>query len=303
MIPSGITSSGPVNAVPRGETVVGWTDVPAGVVVSSGGVIVVGATLVVEEVVDADVVLGGVDDVVDDVLVELVVDVELDDVLVDVLVLVVVGSVVVVTSVVVVSVVVVPVVVVGSVVVVTSVVVVVVSSSKHPWEITRFALPFPRSPTKETDAEVTSPDTTSADQDPKGGPFPLPVIWTGPIPLTVRSASVTVLLPPGVKTQWNPGVSPSSQGSLSPCPAQLTVPSANAGLGKMAQAIMSIVPAVTTMSPAAESRRPSARVPDPFISPPFIPVCHNGGHSASTRYGIVWRRIGLLHRLKGHVFG
>ena len=147
---------------------------------------VVGATLVLE--------LGGL---VDDVEVELVlVDVEVELVLVDVEVELVLVEVV------------------GSVVVVTSVV--VVSSPKHPWEMTRFALPLPRSPTNETDAETTCPETTSADQDPNGGPFPFPVIWNGPMPLTVRSASVTVLFPPSVKTQWKPGVSPSSHGSLSP---------------------------------------------------------------------------------------
>ena len=79
----------------------------------------------------------------------------------------------------------------------------------------------------------------------------------GPAPLTVSEADVTAdWPPPTVKTQWNPGCSPGSQGVLcsDPCPVHVTVPSANATEGKMAHAIINSVAAVTAIRPAVVSR-------------------------------------------------
>jgi hypothetical protein len=265
MTPRGITFSGPVKAVPfGGATVVGSTVSES----PGGGVIVVGATLVLELGGGVDV-LGGVVDVLGGVLAEVL------DVVLDVVVSVVLDVVVSVVLDVVVSVVVV-----GSVVVCVVVLggVVVVSPSRQ-CESCRCA------PSASVPVQLTVTTVLSVI-----GPVESAVKWFpwGDIgilsPPTLRVAPVTLsVLGSGLKFQCPPlGQSRLSDPCLLSSTPQVWTPSANAGLGKIAQASMRRVPAVTTMRPAVEKRLPSVRARDPSIrQPPLDPLAGQRGTPVS----------------------
>jgi hypothetical protein len=326
-VPIGTTSSTPVKAVPPGLTVVGstssvvvaddvlWTVVgatvgivvvvvvvpppppPPGVVVVVVGVVVVvvGVVVVVVLVVVVGVVVVVVGVVVVVVLVVVVgVVVVVVGVVVVVVLVVVVGVVVVVVLVVVVGVVVV---VVGVVVVVVGVVVVVVPGVQCEMVRTTFVGTGRESSQVHVTtafvfrAFVAGPGTSALKLLPCGG-----IGMLGP-PFTLIETLLTWVasLPSPVKIQ-------------SVVPEQGTKPApliwfqvvccvlANAAVGRMTHVIISSVPAVTAMRPAAVRRLLWSVLRCAGIFPTSIGVdrISNGGHLCPPP-GIVGPRIGLLH--------
>jgi hypothetical protein len=90
-------------------------------------------------------------------------------------------------------------------------------------------------------------------------------------PVAETVTPFTVSEPPGPTDSIPPVQLPSTPGNT-----------ARAGLGKIAHAIMSSVPAVTTMRPATESRRPSECVRDPSIPlPPIVLLAGQRGTPVS----------------------